>query len=333
MDTSGNNQNNTPMQYGMTPVQYPQGPVLQKNSNKKAIIAIILIVIGMIVALTIALIYMFDPSTVSKKPGEYGCKLPEDEAMLNFGHCNVEDVNDHIARKNVFKLVAPDLSKCAPDEALHETNRAEWYSAWGRCLDDEFEPVIKAADGPKATGWASLVLVDSVETSGTTCTRSEVSSEQHEVAAFYCRKEAKAYFIKTHTGDIVRDLEVVFHEYGHHLQLLWGVQIDATLFINELYKNRKATTDESKETLLERDNRRRELSVSCMSSYLLNNSGIDGGRVRSFIGKIQKVEVNDSAAKTHGTARAQAYALNQGYSATSFEACNTWRWDDQTIDN
>lgn len=110
-------------------------------------------------------------------------------------------------------------------------------------------------------------------------------------------------------------LELLFHEYGHHVQFRAGISSVA---------DDGETVDESSDQLA----RRSELQNSCMVWMQLGLattgwSETDEEEFRDW--------ATDDAGAKHGTGKSNTYWFNRGYGRSDLGLCNTWTADKSTV--
>lgn len=134
--------------------------------------------------------------------------------------------------------------------------------------------------------------------------------------ALYCPKNRKITFlldpmILSEPTDLFL-MEVMAHEYGHHIQQLTGML--------KVVDNLKG---KSKARMFE-ESRRVELQAECLSGAFIGSIWHSLGR-RDFDFKyIVKVAQSGFDYASHGKASNIAYWLKKGFDAESPDSCNTW---------
>lgn len=300
-----------------------------KRISPSLIIVVTILVIGVAVGVIVWSGYYSKPS------GKYACATAVDKdgfdaegnaVMFNFGHCNMDDVNDDIASKEIMNLPIPDYSKCAPSKELHSANLEEWYVQWGKCLDDTWRQPTIDAGGPQNPDMNTMPkLVDSLETSGTSCRTDSLDSSANSTA-FYCALDDAIFIIKSQTGNIDRDLLTLFHEYSHHMSFGWGIKIDGRFFIDELYKRLPDSVKEARQVVLDRQKRREEQFMECSAVGMAAKNGVSEAALRGMI-------INNVTNPSHWGKGALQNIFDSGSKASSLGDCNTWRWSDSTVDS
>lgn len=101
--------------------------------------------------------------------------------------------------------------------------------------------------------------------------------------------------------------QILFHEYGHHLQHRTGVFLE--------FHNRPYNSDE--ENL-----RRSELQAECFASIATARLGYADPEWRAAWERAYQDPINDSP--THGSAASRGYWTHRGWNARTYGDCNTW---------
>lgn len=141
-----------------------------------------------------------------------------------------------------------------------------------------------------------------------------------EAAGIYCNKTKKfVILLDKETLKIVDDLflmDVVAHEYGHHLQNISGI---ARAFDYEPYRNKKELAEQ---------NRRYELQAECFAGVFMGTIWDSLDRTSEdwewLLEIVSKSGDEHSKIKDHGKGRIQKYWLNKGFEAAAPGACNTF---------
>lgn len=145
-------------------------------------------------------------------------------------------------------------------------------------------------------------------------------SKWHEQAGTYCVKSRKFAInldkaMLADPGDLFL-MDVVAHEYGHHLQNLAGVH---RAFLYEPYRNKKEELEQL---------RRFELQAECLSGVFIGSVWDTLDRTEDdwdfLLDVVEDSGDETSKVKDHGKGRNQRYWLNKGFVGASPSACNTW---------
>ncbi|TCN32857.1 putative neutral zinc metallopeptidase [Kribbella orskensis] len=181
-----------------------------------------------------------------------------------------------------------------------------WRPVLGRVSGETFVPPrVFAADDGDATACGSV---------------------GDEGDAFYCAASLGIYFdwemfAAVDDGDRLDTeidlMDMVAHEYGHHMQLLSG--------IDERYELRyDDTTGEAQLRLT----RRMELQASCFAAAFLGANrrslGLTGDRLEHLMSTIEVGDDPESGPADHGSAESNRYWGQAAFKSGSPRSCNTW---------
>lgn len=221
--------------------------------------------------------------------------LPQEWVVL--GHNPINEVS------------APVISGCPePTDITSLEQYRQAVSAQWDCLHRSFVPIYQSMD--LSTTPPELVFFAGIGS------RSECG--WIEAPAFYCSAGNGTGLFGTEHFEMAQqwDLsinEMVNHEYGHHVQKIFGIT-EAKLRVD-------VTPDIE---------RRAELQVICWSAILTyNNSALDFG-AEEYRGWESRVEAMVSS-DVHGARESLRHWGMRGLWAGSFGDCNTWLVDDQEV--
>lgn len=127
---------------------------------------------------------------------------------------------------------------------------------------------------------------------------------------------------------------VLFHEFGHFLQMSQGTTLDSNLFIADLHEKYPEKQTESAAILSEKNRRRRELSAECTAVAMLNVSGqLASASDKQFVTDYarQPEAVGGSSPKYYGTTDTRTKLFEKARTATTMQACNTWSMPDEEV--
>ena len=308
----------------VTPPTMPSAPppTPQTEHKKTGLFIFLAILVITFVGSIVGIILMMsnDPSRTDSARDNYeSCKLrgaEAEDAIFNFGHCDMNDVNAALASKELYSTTSPDLTVCAPDASLRSIDREAWLVAWGDCLTQQWATINDSAYLDP-----DIKLVDTLDASA--CRDDNVA----EKAGAYCAMDSTIYMMRPVDNGMEYDLDTLFHEYTHALQVAYGVKLDRAFFVQELYKHRgdlqEVTETEAKAQTL----RRNELNAICGAAAMFSRTGLDSNILRQG-------ESLPGSYATHGGPHAQALALDRGLASNgAMSACNTWQWPLSEIDD
>ncbi|GAA0912483.1 neutral zinc metallopeptidase [Nonomuraea longicatena] len=144
--------------------------------------------------------------------------------------------------------------------------------------------------------------------------------EKWDAVGVYCAKT------RTYAVSLLRDtmtepddlylMNVIAHEFGHHVQELTGL---ADAYVEEPYRHKKEMLEQ---------NRRHELQAECLSGVVIGGlwDSLDRSSAdwRDLLAIAADSGDDATSDRTHGADRNVRYWLGRGFRAASPEACNTW---------
>lgn len=141
-----------------------------------------------------------------------------------------------------------------------------------------------------------------------------------QAAGVYCNKTKRfVLLLDKQMLKIVDDLflmDVVAHEYGHHLQNISGIR---RAYDYEPYRNKKELLEQG---------RRYELQAECLAGVFMGSIWDSLDRTEEdwewLLEIVLKSGDETSKVKDHGKGRNQKYWLNKGFRAAAPGACNTF---------
>jgi uncharacterized protein len=144
--------------------------------------------------------------------------------------------------------------------------------------------------------------------------------EKWDAVGAYCH-ETRTYAVSllSDTMEEPDDLylmNVIGHEFGHHLQELTGL---ADAYVEEPYRHRKEMLEQG---------RRDELQAECLSGVLIGGLWDSLDRTSADWRELLSIAADagdeGTPVRSHGAGHNVKYWLNRGFQAASPEACNTW---------
>ncbi|ANN20901.1 YpfJ protein, zinc metalloprotease superfamily [Amycolatopsis orientalis] len=187
-----------------------------------------------------------------------------------------------------------------------------FYLALIPCLERAWHPVLTQVGEPRIP-----VAVNLHDVSNTACGPPPPASE---AMGFYCSDD-KTIFVPLPRQladggpDLLNQLFLLAHEYGHHVQEQSGILRKHDL----LY--REANGDQSKILDL---SRRLELQADCFSSLFLANAAGRGSIGAGLVRPVGQADFQVPDSKTHGSAKNAALWQKRGLKAKDTSACNTF---------
>ncbi|TCO52590.1 neutral zinc metallopeptidase [Actinocrispum wychmicini] len=186
-----------------------------------------------------------------------------------------------------------------------------YYQAMIDCLDSAWKPVLAQAHAPFES---PTLVVDDNPTSTCGTPSSEIA------VAFYCPRDETIFMPRGRVIDSMGSnqgshIMVLAHEYGHHVQLLSGIN-------QGLGQKMRGMAEDSPEYL--ELTRRMELQADCFSGMFI--STVTGrGSISKTLGTAAGTSFRSSVTdKTHGTVKHQIQWGNAGVKNNNTSACNTW---------
>lgn len=186
-----------------------------------------------------------------------------------------------------------------------------YYQALIGCLDEAWKPVLAQANQP----WESPSLsVDDAPT--TSCS----TPSKQEAVAFYCPRDKKIFMPRDRALDSMgtsqgSHINVLAHEYGHHIQALSGIN-------DAFYRKVRHLEPEAPEFL--ESARRMELQADCFSGMFIATA-MGRGSISKAIGNSASEAFRRSVTdKTHGTVKNQIKWGTAGVKNNNTASCNTW---------
>jgi predicted metalloprotease len=227
-----------------------------------------------------------------------------------------------LTKNALYKAGKPGVRTCEePEVSTGSLEEAELYFETVKdCLDRAWAPVVRKA-GHRFTKPAFKIITK--PGAKNTCGRFPGGAQ-----AVYCPLDRSITFLLS--PDIVEEptdlalMQVLAHEYGHHVQQLTGIMKAADRIILK-----KGSEDRSLAAL-----RRLELQAQCMS-------GVFVGRVWDSLGRpdsdwtiltkgthnavaLDAIGVRSGSDQTHGSDKSNAFWLQRGFTSQSAGSCNTW---------
>jgi hypothetical protein len=244
-----------------------------------------------------------------------------------FNNRSVVEVNERIAKKNYFSLQVPDLSACWPPEDLFKSDQKKWQQSLIDCAASEWGTGLWSEDSSTTT---QLVYSDSIDQAESGCTKQEAGTPP-SVAAAFCRNDGKIYvFAQYMPTSSVEQAQVLLHEYTHVLAWSAGITADSVLFIADLYM--KQPDQPNSRTVADENNRKRiELHAECVSwAQLSKSQKLDSTDAQPIIAAAQR-SITDDTNKSYGSAEARKDIYENAKTASTLQACNTWRLTDREL--
>nr|SBO99139.1 similar to metalloprotease [Nonomuraea gerenzanensis] len=226
-----------------------------------------------------------------------------------------------LTKNKLYKTGKLGVTACEEPEVTSGTvDEAKiYFEAVMECLDKAWSPVVKKAgyrfSRPKLT-----VLTKVGEKMGP-CGRFPAGAQ-----AVYCPQVRSIYFLLS--DNVVEEpsdlalMQVLAHEYGHHIQQLTGIMKAADVAI---LKNRSESR--ALEAL-----RRTELQAQCLSASFVGRVWNSLGRpdtdwtilLKGSHNPVASLGVRNSGDETHASQASNKYWLERGFKAQSADVCNTW---------
>lgn len=235
---------------------------------------------------------------------------------------SLASVNETVARKPYFDMSFPALP-CGPADSGYSADKRQWMQDWITCIDQQWTPIVQAhrPDGKHYVLEPLQFIQSKSEMDGCASATTQVVS-----AAMYCRENSTIYLQERNlTNSLEEDLSTLFHEYSHHLQLNFMVNIDAELLTKMLY-DEELTFPESEQEALSQQNARIEISAECSTLGMMYASG----QLNDQAGQRWLQSFNaPSAERTtagYGSAKAMQKIKAVATTAASMQTCNTWQW-------
>ncbi|MBB6548029.1 neutral zinc metallopeptidase [Nonomuraea rubra] len=226
-----------------------------------------------------------------------------------------------LTKNALYKTGKLGVTACEEPQVQNGTvEEAEYYfQAVMECLDKAWSPIVKKA-GYRFT--KSKLTVFTKLGVNTPCGRFEAGAQ-----AMYCEKNKGMYFFLSE--DIVEEptdlalMQVLAHEYGHHVQELTGIGKETT---KRFYYKTKVN-----DSIME-GVRRSELQAQCLSAAFVGRVWNSLGRpdtdwsilLKGSHNPVAALGVRNGGDESHGSQAGNKYWLERGFKAQSASACNTW---------
>ncbi|MGR6916295.1 neutral zinc metallopeptidase [[Actinomadura] parvosata] len=226
-----------------------------------------------------------------------------------------------LTKNPLYKTGKLGISACEEPQVQNGTvEEAELYfEAVMECLDKAWSPVVKKA-GYRFTK-SKLTVFTKLGVKTPCGTYNDPYAQ-----AMYCEKNKGMYFYLS--PDIVEEptdlalMQVLAHEYGHHVQELTGIGKETT----RSFYYRKPNS-----RILE-GVRRSELQAQCLSAAFVGRVWGSLGRpdtdwtilLKGSHNPVAALGARNSGDETHATQASNKYWLERGFKAQSASACNTW---------
>ncbi|MFC3449784.1 neutral zinc metallopeptidase [Amycolatopsis speibonae] len=186
----------------------------------------------------------------------------------------------------------------------------EFYRALIPCLERAWHPVLTQVGEPRIP-----VSVNAEDVKNTAC---GLPPPPDEALGFYCSDGTTIFVplprqLERGGPDLLTQLFLLAHEYGHHVQEQSGILSKHDLLYDE------ADGDQPK--ILELS-RRLELQADCFSSMFLANAAGRGSIGAGLISQLKQSTFDDS--DTHGSSKSAALWQKRGLNAKDTSACNTF---------
>jgi predicted metalloprotease len=232
------------------------------------------------------------PSTAETKPPN-GPVAPESNELLTPGRS------------------LPQVTCRMPAFGKSAAQLQAYYQAMIDCLGQAWQPVLAEANEPYR---APKLVVDDEPKS--TC---GVPSTQIAVA-FYCPRDETIFMPRNRVVESMGanqggHIMVLAHEYGHHVQLLSGINLG-------MIRKLRGTQEDSPEYL--ELTRRMELQADCFSGMFISASS-GRGSISKTLGTSAANSFRSSVTDTtHGTVKHQTQWGTTGVKNNNTSSCNTW---------
>ncbi|MFG1699216.1 neutral zinc metallopeptidase [Nonomuraea sp. NPDC049309] len=226
-----------------------------------------------------------------------------------------------LTKNALYKAGKPGVRTCAePEVRTGSVEEAELYFETVKdCLDRAWAPVVRKAGHRFTKPAFKIITKPGVKNR---CGRFPGGAQ-----AAYCPLDRSITFLLS--PNIVEEptdlalMQVLAHEYGHHVQQLTGIMKAADRVMS------KGSEDRSLAAL-----RRLELQAQCMSGAFVGRVWDSLGRPDSDWSILTKgthnavaldaIGVRSGSDRTHGSDKANAYWLQRGFTSQSAGSCNTW---------
>ncbi|MBB5083044.1 neutral zinc metallopeptidase [Nonomuraea endophytica] len=215
-----------------------------------------------------------------------------------------------LTKNPVYKTGALELKECdeQPVQSGDLDDARVYLEFLMDCLNESWSRQLAKKNIPFSKPGFEVIAKPGARTS---CGRFPAGAQ-----AIYCPKNKKITFLLDEA--ILAEpfelflMEVLAHEYGHHIQQLTGM---LRIVDNVKGKSKARLFDES---------RRVELQAECMSGAFIGSVWHSLGRREFDFRYIVKVAENGYDFRSHGKAKNIAWWLKRGFDAESPSACNTW---------
>ncbi|TYB68507.1 hypothetical protein FXF51_11760 [Nonomuraea sp. PA05] len=225
-----------------------------------------------------------------------------------------------LTKNKLYKSGKLGISVCEEPEVTSGTvDEAKiYFEAVMECLDKAWSPVVKKA-GYRFTK-TKFTVVTKEGTKIGTCGRFPWGAQ-----AVYCPKEKAMYFLLS--DNVIEEptdlalMQVLAHEYGHHIQQLTGILKATDVIIA------KDSESRALEAL-----RRSELQAQCLSAAFVGRVWNSLGRpdtdwsilLKGHHNVVAALGARSGSEETHGSHASNKLWLERGFKAQSASACNTF---------
>lgn len=304
--------------YDNQDTRFSQSPIQYNNhSNSRQYLGTAIAVVSVLLVVTVlAIIGTLVYFGVSSQ-------IEEQEAMRQDSLVSLDKVNETIAQKPYFDMRFPALT-CGPSESGYTADKRKWMQDWMNCVDQQWAPVVKAhrPDGNNYT-LAPLQFIQSKSDMG----GCKSATSQLASAALYCREDSTIYVHeRSLTNSLKDDLSTLFHEYSHHLQLNFMVNVDAELLTKMLY-DEELTFPQPEKVALAQQNARIEINAECSTLGMMYSSG----QLNDTVGQQWLRQFNTPSVERTKAGYGSANSMQKIKAVTtdasaSMQTCNTWKW-------
>lgn len=295
-----------------TPWTPPRQPMDTDRGSAGVLVASCLAAVVAVAALAASILIVL--TAPREEPGPQGADLSVhyDDALRERPNTVEVDIADH----PLYDLAMPEHVDCDTPDLDMDSDESweEFATVTGQCLDALWAPVM-----------AELGLT--VETPEFAVTRTSPDSpdsggEEGYTLAYYESDLSRVTVVLPnvrHLGDLLPDdqhedvwIALMGHEYGHHVQYATGI-------LDVSHQHKPETAEEELEAL-----RRTELQAECMAGAGLH--GITDADEEAL--RVANEHFNGGGdLDTHGSADNRTFWMEQGWTETTVEGCNTYGAD------
>jgi len=295
----------------------PNFQPVQKPSHSNTMLIIVLTVMGVLLTGALIVFFVFFKAlTTSKYP-----------------YKTVEGMNAYTATNKLFKVPLSNYS-CAPEDALHQSNKKEWFTQWVDCIDASWKT--DAVDSDLALIQGKFYEINFVTASDTSISE-------------FCRDELMGKDMVDCSGSLYIDNDAVANSEAakdtyNILRITLANHIKSNKYKNDgLQQGLSFITDKVKKTEdrvdeYNRFGRRETLYQDCLALVSMQKAGkLDKTRDSALLNAITHPALGKNYTqrytdKIYGSVATREKMVQRATEAPTTQTCNTWEWSNPEVD-